>query len=607
MKLQGAFSLSRLAVLLCLIANPMLTCAQTTLSTSSDVASCVCDLLGNNECDPNCCCDADCSTADKAVFSQCDDPGPKRDIRECYSSSVIVTSNTDLNTTETNDLFCVYTNNDESTKYYDIPADVTTASGYTTVISQTGAYLYSAAAGNQDISLTSYTYGSPLHASYTSASNTLGYFALPAPMVTNACSQLGAITFLDPQYTSCTQTTDSLATQCTSNTALDGKTYTEGFRVASTGTEDGATAASSGVTVTVSKLWCISSTTLTVADCGTTTISSPSISSGSCTNVVTKVEYSIIYNGATITAVYATLTFADFVTSSTTAIEQVFETSYKTVTNENTVVFERSGNPGYIVGKPVLAGTLASSGSTNAIDLDTDNSLWLTIAGPQPDGSCANANGGVTPRVPVYFGENTVVGCTLQKTFAQVSAASCATIRQDALTYLSASQQNSATYVGQYGNSSVNDISEWVAILDQSTPSAATDAASDGICPEIYTDLEIQILTARVGAILNPQTIITGVRYVWTTSRFVFQCAGPYCQTAGAALTQSIQLKTSVNFIDTSRPPISVKADVPDIFPAFPNDFFYPFFSAATPLVDSTPTLLLLSFLCSLQLFLMYL
>ena len=41
-------------------------------------------------------------------------------------------------------------------------------------------------------------------------------------------------------------------------------------------------------------------------------------------------------------------------------------------------VLERSGNPGYLVGKPVMAGYLVRNGSREAINLPTDPNNWLT-------------------------------------------------------------------------------------------------------------------------------------------------------------------------------------------------------------------------------------
>ena len=38
----------------------------------SDIGICTCDLTANG-CDVNCCCDKECSSEDRAVFSECED------------------------------------------------------------------------------------------------------------------------------------------------------------------------------------------------------------------------------------------------------------------------------------------------------------------------------------------------------------------------------------------------------------------------------------------------------------------------------------------------------------------------------------------------------
>ena len=45
------------------------------VTSNTDIGTCVCDLTAN-ECDPDCCCDPNCSAAQKLLFSACKPEGP---------------------------------------------------------------------------------------------------------------------------------------------------------------------------------------------------------------------------------------------------------------------------------------------------------------------------------------------------------------------------------------------------------------------------------------------------------------------------------------------------------------------------------------------------
>ncbi len=59
---------------------------------------------------------------------------------------------------------------------------------------------------------------------------------------------------------------------------------------------------------------------------------------------------------------------------------------------------------------------------------------------------------------------------------------------------------------------------------------------------------------------------------------YYFQCIGPYCQpgTEGT-LTQTLEIVSSVGFVDVSQRAVSVTAEKPQFTAKLPGDFFYPF------------------------------
>nr|CAD7458436.1 unnamed protein product [Timema tahoe] len=89
--------------------EPASTTAEVTITStpiSDDI--CTCDLMLFS-CDINCCCDSDCSTTDRQVFSSCKDKTPVlHDPRDCYQTHFIYHNNTPIKVVkEESGLFCL--------------------------------------------------------------------------------------------------------------------------------------------------------------------------------------------------------------------------------------------------------------------------------------------------------------------------------------------------------------------------------------------------------------------------------------------------------------------------------------------------------------------
>ena len=135
-----------------------------------------------------------------------------------------------------------------------------------------------------------------------------------------------------------------------------------------------------------------------------------------------------------------------------------------------------SGNPGYVLGSPVLAGTLTTSNGKSAITRYTDPLFQLSVlqdflplGGTQI--GCPTATDKLN-RLPVKFGENLVSYCTLYYTLAQLQQNNCGVIRQQVygIQTLTAAGLNR---VGKFGNASILAEADWISIINQ-VPSAVT-------------------------------------------------------------------------------------------------------------------------------------
>jgi tectonic-1/3 len=259
-------------------------------------------------------------------------------------------------------------------------------------------------------------------------------------------------------------------------------------------------------------------------------------------------------------------------------LTQTFSTNfYQLGTSEN--ITQLSGNPGYIVGQPVLAGnrTIGSNGAS-AIEMCSDRSRCLTMLSSSTDGLCTN---NVQNRKPILFGLNMRSGCFISMTYNNMTSL-CGLSQQYALEALNGSSL--FTHIASFGNTSQEKAGDWVEILSSVSSSLCSvtsnpTSTSPGVCENIITGMNIQIVYANVGAINNPQPQIIGAEYQFICQPALrFQCVGPYCHPSTAnTTTQKFEVVSSVNFVDASTPPIGAYGQRPTVSSTLPADFFYPF------------------------------
>lgn len=84
----------------------------------------------------------------------------------------------------------------------------------------------------------------------------------------------------------------------------------------------------------------------------------PTYTLGECKNVVSSVRYVLGHNGTEgFSSVRANVHLIN-VSNSMTRLTQSFSARYIWASTKDTVVFERSGRPGYLTGKPIILGKL---------------------------------------------------------------------------------------------------------------------------------------------------------------------------------------------------------------------------------------------------------
>ncbi|KAF2366300.1 protein of unknown function DUF1619 [Trinorchestia longiramus] len=268
-------------------------------------------------------------------------------------------------------------------------------------------------------------------------------------------------------------------------------------------------------------------------------------------DVVTEVNYLFFHNGSEgIKSVTAKVTVKDVCSKTLTSqrslnsfdedlkvelsLKQKFTVEYRWAQNEEKLVRERSGRPGYWRGKPLLFGRVMHNVSeegfpVQAISMDSDPMLGLTVMKGASTGDC-------TARAPVVFGENLQTQCRMQLTSADI-VHNCSQLRERVRSRLLGnvlSDRESDFKIGMYGDSDVLQTSQWVSLLrtrDTSRAEFSDDMLEESRCLDLMLSITVEVAFALQGSIANPQAKVVGALLTEGPLRPSppAYCVGPFC------------------------------------------------------------------------------
>ncbi|KAL2919940.1 hypothetical protein HK105_200006 [Polyrhizophydium stewartii] len=516
-----------------------------------DIGGCACD-IHPGLCDPNCCCDSDCTAGEKTLY-----------FTDCLSSSIGASSalvplcsqylsivnwesqsGASVFRSSGGALCVVYSNSAVKGSFFDDPGQFVQDSAFATQFS-TAAFPASATSYNADrshILAKAYRYGDPLQV-YFPALGITGFMSLPTAISGSSCNGNIPAKFMVAETVTCQQTVASPAASCAAGSVFHMAYYTSGFQI---------------VNVTYTFLYSLSSTP--------------------------------VINGVLVDVVLGSYTLA-----AGTAIAQTFVTKFApSATFAATSYMIRSGVPGYAVGSPVLAGTLTQSGSASGILHIPDPAFGITLpvdvaaAGSSSPVQCPSVTN-YASRASITFGENSVFGCTLWLDRTALNSG-CAALRTQIYT-LQTLTASAVTHVGVFGNASVSNVYDWIKIINN--PPAAitgsqtiTDAADT--CSSLLTDFDVQVLYTYYGSSLGPQAAIVGVRFNYVKGQFQWRCLSPadcvnpstygLASATPGSTPQRFRIRSSVSFVRVSTVGTSLYSPpAPRLVAQLPDDIWYPF------------------------------
>ncbi|XP_068559232.1 tectonic-2 [Cebidichthys violaceus] len=255
-----------------------------------------------------------------------------------------------------------------------------------------------------------------------------------------------------------------------------------------------------------------------------------------CENVTLALDYKFYWKGNGITSI----TLTHIVGAITLNRSVALTTRYSAVFLNGELMGEpNSGNPGYQVGRPVIAGTLDMLDNNTGSVQRTSINVWKPVS----DGLCSTAE-----MKPVLFGENSTSGCLLP--VSRQNLTQCDLLRE-AVASLQAALIT-ATYVAKSGNPDPLTMTDWVNISYVTLNSSTTMEDTTSLCRGVPSHQHIHVWSLITGMVEGiPQRDIRVLQVSYSLSPWALDCGGGDVSPCLDPLeTKLFPITSSVTFTD---------------------------------------------------------
>ncbi|CAG9316026.1 unnamed protein product [Blepharisma stoltei] len=511
------------------------------ISSDEDPGTCVCDLT-KNSCDAFCCCDDDCTSAVIQMWEGTDSDSNmcvrsrfgNSDRFSCIDDSEVykINSRRGLKKTDdsSNDLICVTVDNaqpfgsfhtlvsEASTSkatdridltvgysdviyapkptyswYRDYQVEVNVTSNETTTgvktITQTQTFVY-------------LTPGVVMGSEYSGWAHYHNRWTIPGPDSYGLCNDMNTIQWLykaNPGPCTRAYTGSTFQSICVSSLSI--ATYMDYLQIVPGATNETTTS------INYYQIYKRDTSTNTQTLIPITTLTTTFDSTNCiCKNAFLEAHYTVWTNNKqnATDQIYATVVIADLSLSSCTStaignVTQQFSVKFLTTSG---LEQKRSGNPGYVKGKPVLAGTL----SDKVISQFDDG---IQLYGASSKGACISSSstpvmGGIQS---LNFGQDAVYSCYLEYTLSQLETA-CTTSNLQ----MSIFSYQDIAYIGIFGDADANTLSDWVAVNTDAMANPTAEFNSTSKTCKLPNLVSYDIFYTETGDLTNPQPKIVYVK-----------------------------------------------------------------------------------------------
>ncbi|XP_019934290.2 tectonic-1 isoform X2 [Paralichthys olivaceus] len=500
-------------------------------------------------CDIGCCCDTQCEE-ELPLFTGCSVSTVSGNKQLCscnvasYSLRSTIDGYSELQSSvrkETNhDIFCVQSQNRIDGWSHPSPA-LPTDSNFDSLFKQFTSFLFGSEENTAELQASSgYQYGDVMVTAGEDGER--GMFWLPAPGVTADCVDTSPAAFLKDESRVCSRRVN-LDQDCSSLPALNMDTYTDIQLF--TGKNNDAAVVPVEVASVIQQS--VEGTQTTWKMSGGENLSPLLLNPELCANVVLKVVYVMKYNPAGEIVNVSVSLVLGFVREAALPLKQEFHITF--VQDAEEVAVHYSGNPGYVVGLPLVSGTRTQDGIVRSIDPRET----LSLLDAAEDQDCLR---GPHQRSPVLFGLDSMSGCTLRLE----DNVNCSLVSQALLDVLRG--PNYLQYVASFGNSPLNNPLDWLQINSSFSPREAQSCS-------IPLSLHLEVKWTKYGSLVNAQPQIVSIKEVIQTN------TTSLARLSGGSSILTISM--SVAFIPVSAAALPGYNAMPTINAKLPYDFFSPF------------------------------
>ncbi|KAF0033859.1 hypothetical protein F2P81_013925 [Scophthalmus maximus] len=255
-----------------------------------------------------------------------------------------------------------------------------------------------------------------------------------------------------------------------------------------------------------------------------------------CENVTIALDYTFYWKGNYITNITLTRTVGTITLIGSVPLTTRYSAAFL---NGEFMGETNSGNPGYQVGRPVIAGNEDTLDNNASSIQRTSINLWKPVS----DGLCVTYE-----KKPVLFGENSTSGCVLP--ISQENLTECDLLRETVNSLQAA--LTSAIYVARSGNPDPLSVTDWVNISFVTVNLSTTMENTTSSCYGIPSHQHIHVWTLITSMVEGiPQREIRAVQISYSMSTWALDCGGgDVSPCVDPVETQLFPITSSVTFTD---------------------------------------------------------
>ncbi|XP_044269578.1 tectonic-1-like isoform X1 [Tribolium madens] len=592
-------------------------------SEQSSKNLCICDLTVDY-CDLNCCCDKDCSLENKLVFDHCEKDFRHYDTRYCqYMKHIYLNKTPHEFQINQNGLFCIVRSNLPAS--YIVQRKKPLKSLQDAQFERQNRFIWPKPKEeySEIFNYFNYTFGKSL---WTLRNNTIETLHFLKSFMVTSCVVKEDIKYLIDVKSSCSHTDIS-----GDNYYLKADTFFRNMTIIANPGLLNVSSKNKNFLQNCPKNVCLNiqpkicnedfedcvqiskNDTRIKSRCKLNTVNNEL----SCINLVQSVRYNFYHNGSSgliKVELYLILKSATFYYHEEMEFSQTIEANFIWWNHTLNYSSHLSGNPGYLVGKPILIANIIlvnvpisnTSSTSNATSFKqqlrlyrnpfdfTENFLVLPFV--NSEGVCALSKHKYTP---IEFGYNIYLKCEINDYLwiKNLSAKNiCIAIQETIFRYWALKTTNSTLsnkVIAQFGNAYVYNMGDWLRPMFENDLKDILNRTWGEFdrqkkflkCGNITTLLITEIFHARV----DFEDVINQEKILATTFQFDNFKNITFTVDLNHTFQFNIIVSTQVMFHDITTKKMRKLVDPPSLKIRLPHDFFYPFVKIDNHAVKQTP------------------